>query len=64
MCQATVYLDEQEIASEVIVLEQVEQTIRIATFFDEPQVVVGRIRKIDLLKNEVFIETAEVQGNG
>jgi len=64
MCQATVYLGDQEIAREVIALEQDEATVQIATFFEEPRIVAGRIRRIDLLKNQVFIEPLEGQEDG
>ena len=64
MCQATVYLGDREIARNVIALEQDDGTVEIATFFEEPLSVKGRIRRIDLLKNQVFIAAAEEDGNG
>ena len=56
MCQATVYLKDQEIAPDVIWLEAVENGVRLATFFEEPQLVCGRVRFIDFLKHRVLIE--------
>jgi predicted RNA-binding protein len=39
MCQATVYLKDQEIARDVIWLELAENGVRLAGFFEEPQLV-------------------------
>ena len=63
MCQATVYLGDREIARNVIALEQDDGTVEIGMFFEEPLSVRGRIRRIDLLKNQVFIEAAEERAN-
>jgi predicted RNA-binding protein len=59
MCQATVYLEEVEIAQDIIRLDQVEDGVRIATFFEEPRLVPGRIRTIDFLKHWVILEPIE-----
>jgi predicted RNA-binding protein len=59
MCQASVYLGEQEIAREVTWLEPAEGGVRLATFFEEPRVVRGRIRRIDFLKHRVLLELDE-----
>lgn len=59
MCQATVYLGEQEVAREVIWLEPVEGGVRLATFFEEPQFVRGHIHHIDFLKHRVLLESRE-----
>lgn len=59
MCQATVYLGDREVAREVIGLELAEEGVRLATFFEEPQVVPGRIRHIDFLKHRVLLEPLE-----
>ena len=64
MCQATVYVGDREIARDVIALEQDDDSVKIATFFEEPLSVRGHIRRIDLLKNQVFIEAVEEQANG
>lgn len=64
MCQATVYLGEQEIARDVTWLEQTAEGVRFATFFDEPQTVRGRIRSIDFLKHRAMLEPAEVETDG
>ena len=64
MCQATVYLGEQEIAREVTWLEPVEDGVRLATFFEEPRFVRGRIHHIDFLKHRVLLEPDEGEDNG
>jgi predicted RNA-binding protein len=63
MCQATIYLGEQEIAREVTWLEPVEGGVRLATFFEEPRVVRARIRRIDFLKHRVLLEPRGEGGN-
>ncbi len=59
MCQATVSLGDEEIAREVTWLELVEGGVRLATFFEEPRVVPGRIRYVDFLKHRVILEPLE-----
>ena len=60
MCQATVYLkqdgQEKQIMRDVIMLESVENGVRLATFFEEPCLVRGRVRYIDFLKHRVWLE--------
>jgi predicted RNA-binding protein len=63
MCQATVYLGDEKIAQDIIRLDQVENGVRIAVFFDEPQLVPGRIRTIDFLKHSVILEPIEEADN-
>jgi len=68
MCQATVFLiqdgQEKEIMRDVILLEPDQNGIRLATFFEEPQVVRGRVRHIDFLKHRVLLEPLEEEHNG
>lgn len=59
MCQATVYLGDQEVAQEVIGLDPIEGGVRLAIFFEEPMIVPGRIRHIDFLKHRVLLEPIE-----
>jgi predicted RNA-binding protein len=60
MCQATVYLkqdgQEKQIMRDVILLEPVENGVRLATFFEEPRLVRGRVLYIDFLKHCVWLE--------
>jgi predicted RNA-binding protein len=57
MCQATVYLNGQEIMRDVVRVEPVPEGVRLSTFFDPPQVVLAAIRDIDLLKHRVILES-------
>jgi len=59
MCQATVYLGEEEVAREVTGLEVSDEGVRLTSFFEEPQVVPGRVRHIDFLKHRVHLEPLE-----
>jgi len=58
MCQATVYLDGEEIMKDVLLVEPLpEGGIRLVTFFETPRVVPATIRKIDLMKHKVILES-------
>jgi predicted RNA-binding protein len=59
MCQATVYLGDEEIAREVTGLEQIDEGVRLTAFFEEPVVVAGRVRSIDFLKHSVQLQPLE-----
>jgi predicted RNA-binding protein len=64
MCQATVYLaqdgQEEEIMRDVILLEPVEDGLRLQVFFEEPVVVKARVSRIDFLKHSVTLVPTEV----
>jgi predicted RNA-binding protein len=64
MCQATVYMGDQEVAREVIWLEVAEDGVRLATFFEEPKSVPGRIQHIDFLKHRVLLDAVEEEEHG
>jgi len=55
MCQATVCLDEEQIMEDVIWVESTEGGVLLRTFFEDPQVVKGMIKSIDLLKHRVLL---------
>ena len=59
MCQATVYLGDHMIAQEVTGLEVTEDGVCLTAFFEEPEVVPGRVRHIDFLKHRVLLEPLE-----
>ncbi|MGD8584728.1 MAG: CooT family nickel-binding protein [Chloroflexota bacterium] len=59
MCQATVFLNGEEIMKDVLLVEPVAGGIRLVSFFDEPRVVPAVIRKIDLIKHRVILESQE-----
>lgn len=56
MCQATIYLDGEKIMENVTRVEPTADGVRLATFFDPPQVVPAVIREIDLLEHRVVLE--------
>jgi predicted RNA-binding protein len=59
MCQATVYLQadgqKEEVMREVTSVAAVEGGVQLATFFEEPRVVAGRVQQIDFLKHTVTL---------
>ena len=59
MCQATVYLNGEEIMKDVMLVQPVPEGILLATLFEEPRIVPAVIRKIDLLKHRVILESLE-----
>ena len=66
MCQATVYLNDEELMQDVINIRPTSEGIRLATFFETPKIVQATIREIDLLKHRVWLETTpepEVEGD-
>ena len=63
MCQATVYLDDEKIMQDVIYVEPSPEGVRLSAFFEEPRLVPAVIRKIDLLKHQVILESnKEMEG--
>jgi len=63
MCQATVYLKDKKIMQDVISVEVTAEGVHLATFFEEPKLVRGRIRYIDLLKHRVLLESLPEMGD-
>ena len=59
MCQAKVYLNSEKIMEDVLVVEPAEDGIRLVKLFEPIQLVQARIRKIDLMKHKIFLETTE-----
>ena len=68
MCQATVYLvrdgQEKEIMRDVVLLEPVEEGLRLQAFFEEPVTLQARVERIDFLKHTVTLVPAEGGPNG
>jgi len=63
VCQATVYLDENKIAEDVIWLEPTENGVAIRTLFGESRLVEGTLRGIDLLKHRVLLSRKSDQAD-
>ena len=63
MCQATVYLaqdgQEEEIMRDVILLEPVEDGLRLQAFFEQSVIVKARVSRIDFLKHSVTLVPTE-----
>jgi predicted RNA-binding protein len=59
MCQATVYLDDEKVMEDVIWLEPTEEGVLARTFFEEPRVIKGVFKGIDLLKHRVLLVSAK-----
>ena len=59
MCQATVYLAEdgqdKELMRDVVLLEPVQDGLRLQAFFEEPVMVQARVERIDFLKHTVTL---------
>ena len=59
MCQATAYLDGKEIMKDVLLVEPVPEGVLLATFFEQPRIVPAVIRRLDLMKHRVILESLE-----
>lgn len=59
MCQATVYLGEEEIMQDVLKVQLVPEGVRLITLFEAPRVLPATIREIDLIKHRVLLEPLE-----
>jgi predicted RNA-binding protein len=64
MCQATVYLDDEQVMQDVIWLEPAEEGFRLRTFFGEPLTVKGTLKGIDLLKHRVLLTSEALEPEG
>ncbi|MDD3828492.1 MAG: CooT family nickel-binding protein [Anaerolineaceae bacterium] len=63
MCQAVVYMaqqdQEREVMRDVVLLEPVDGGVRLQAFFEEPVILPARIGRIDFLKHTVTLVPAE-----
>lgn len=57
MCQVAVYLDDEKIMDNVMLVEPLPEGIRLVKMFEPPRVVSATIRQIDLMKNKLILET-------
>jgi predicted RNA-binding protein len=58
MCQATVYLDGEKIMEDVMVVEPVAGGVRLVKLFEPVHLVEAAIRRIDLMKHKIILETS------
>ena len=59
MCQIAVYLDEEKIMENVMLVEPTPEGIRLVTMFEPAQVIPATIQQIDLMKNKIILEKIE-----
>jgi predicted RNA-binding protein len=68
MCQAVVYLvqneQETEVMRDVILLEPVHEGVRLQAFFEEPITLSARIGRIDFMKHTVTLVAIEERPHG
>lgn len=60
MCEASVYLNGEEIMRDVLLVENVSEGVRLSALFEPPRVVPATLRRIDLIKHRVLLESLEV----
>ena len=60
MCQSSIYIEkdgqEREILSDAILVEPVEDGVKVQAMFEAPKIVKARIKRIDLLKHKIILE--------
>ncbi len=59
MCQIAVYLDDEKIMDNVMLVEPIPEGIRLIKMFEPPRVVPATICQIDLMKNKLILATIE-----
>lgn len=59
MCQATVYLNGEVIMRDVLMVEPIQEGVRLTALFEPVQVVPAAIRRIDLIKHRVILESLQ-----
>lgn len=55
MCQIAVYLNDEKIMENVMLVTPTAEGIQLVTMFEPPQTVDASIRLIDLMKNKIFL---------
>ena len=58
MCQAAVYLDGEQIMEEVLLVEPLPEGIRLVALFEPARIIPAVIRRIDLMKHKVILESS------
>ena len=59
MCQVAVYLDDEKIMDSVLLVEPIPEGIRLIKMFEPPRVIPATIRQIDLMKNQIALDTVK-----
>jgi len=63
MCQATAYLNGEEIIKNVLLVESVPDGMRLAILFEPQRIIPTVIRKIDLIEHHVILDSLEEAGD-
>lgn len=61
MCQVAVYLDEEKIMDDVMLVEPIPEGVQLVKLFEPPLVVTAVIRQVDLMKNKLYLESISRQ---
>lgn len=61
MCQVAVYLDDEKIMEDVMLVEPVPEGIRLIKLFEAERVIPAAIRQVDLMKNKVLLDTITIE---
>ena len=60
MCQSSVFIledgEEKELKKDVILVEPLDDGVKIQGFFESPETIKARIKTIDLLKHKIILE--------
>ncbi len=62
MCQITVYLDNEKIMENVMLVEPTPEGVRLVAMFEHPREIKATIQKIDLIKNTLILENMGTEG--
>jgi len=62
MCQITAFLNDEKIMDNVMFVEPTSNGVVLSTMFEQPLEVSATIRKIDLLKNVLYLENIPKAG--
>jgi predicted RNA-binding protein len=60
MCQASVYLNGEEIMRDVLLIENLPEGVRMSALFEPARVVPATLRRIDLNKHRVILKSLEM----
>ncbi|MBN2043557.1 MAG: CooT family nickel-binding protein [Anaerolineales bacterium] len=55
MCMVAVYLDEEKILENVMLVEPTPEGVRLVAMFEPTQIVPAVIRQIDLMENKIHL---------
>jgi len=57
MCQATVFLDGEELMRDVMLVEPLPEGVKLVAFFEPVKIIPAKILQIDLIKHRIFLES-------